>query len=348
VATTRRPYVESASVAPRPLETSTTNGGRRGLMRQPQAKALAAVRVPTTTDTGNAELLGGVACCSMSWSPFSRPRFPHELHRWFDQVAADVAVEYNRLHAEAAADPQRSGHGGESTWLRLLADWLPPAYGVGARKYIVVPETDEQPFETDIVVFNPGYPERLREREEVLAAGVAAAFSVKLRLDAAGLRDAVDRAARLRRGVAFRFGSVRQELNPPFVAGLLAHSHSWRRAEGVVVGHVQRGFSNLDKEYARHPRECLDLLCVSDLASWSTTRGAFAPGAGGGCRRTKWREGFAERGCSARFRTPHVTGYCAPHLSGSWSPIFLLACHTRTQRFDDWLKVSILSGRWIS
>ena len=105
-----------------------------------------------------------VACRSMRSSPFfSRPRPPHELQRWFKQVAADVAVDYETLHAEAVANPQKSGHGGESTWLRLLRDWLPPGYDVAARKYII-PETDQQPFETDIVVFNPGYPERLRER----------------------------------------------------------------------------------------------------------------------------------------------------------------------------------------
>ena len=79
----------------------------------------------------------------------------------------------------AQEDPQRAGHGGEGTWRRFLQDWLPPAYEVGTRKYIV-PEEGEDGFETDLVVFAPAYPKRLRDREEILGAGVAAAFSVKL------------------------------------------------------------------------------------------------------------------------------------------------------------------------
>jgi hypothetical protein len=219
----------------------------------------------------------------MGWPrPVLPPRARQQHHQWFEAVAADVAADYDRLHADAHADPQRSGHGGESTWVRLLADWLPPAYGVAARKYILPETDDEQPFETDIVVFNPGYPERLRTREGVLVGGVAAAFSVKLTLDAAGLRDGVERAARLRRGIAERHGSVRQELGSSLVVGLLAHSHSWSRADSDVARHVATTLSDLDRQLARHPRECLDLLCVSDLATWSTRRLAFAPGEGTG------------------------------------------------------------------
>jgi hypothetical protein len=112
----------------------------------------------------------------------------YEHHRWFDQLAADIASDYQQLHAVARKDAQRAGHGGESTWLRLLNNWLPPTYGVGQRKYILPERDGEEPFETDIVVFNPAYPERLREREEILAGGVAAAFSVKLTLDRRELR----------------------------------------------------------------------------------------------------------------------------------------------------------------
>jgi hypothetical protein len=190
----------------------------------------------------------------MAWPRFVLPpRTPQEHHRWFEEVAADVAADYNRLHSDARADPQRSGHGGESTWERLLKDWLPPAYGVATRKYILPETDDKQPFETDIVVFNAGYPERLRNREEVLVGGVAAAFSVKLTLDAAGLRDGVERAARLRRGIAQRHGTVRQELTSSLVVGLLAHSHSWSRPDSVVARHVAASLSDLDREVARQP-----------------------------------------------------------------------------------------------
>ena len=41
--------------------------------------------------------------------------------------------------------------------------------------------------ETDLVIFHPHYPEKLRTKESVLASGVAAAFSSKRTID----RDAV-------------------------------------------------------------------------------------------------------------------------------------------------------------
>jgi hypothetical protein len=82
---------------------------------------------------------------------------------------------------------------------------------------------------TDLVIFNPGFPRRLRSREDVLAGGVAAAFSVKLTLDPAGLRDACERAARLRRATKTGHGSPRTELLGAFAVGVLAHAHTWTR-----------------------------------------------------------------------------------------------------------------------
>jgi hypothetical protein len=80
-----------------------------------------------------------------------------------------MAEAYDSLREEARQqEVQRSGHGGEETWARLLQAWLPPAYAVGTRKYIV-PEEGDETFETDLVVFNPGYPAPLRERRDVLA-----------------------------------------------------------------------------------------------------------------------------------------------------------------------------------
>jgi hypothetical protein len=99
---------------------------------------------------------------------------------------------------------------------------LPSAYKVVTRKYIL-PEVGSESFETDIVVLNPSYPERLHSREEMLAGGVAAAFSLKLTADAQGIRDAVERAVALRRALQPRMGTPRDEMIGPFPVGLLAH-----------------------------------------------------------------------------------------------------------------------------
>ncbi|RAG86235.1 hypothetical protein DN069_07725 [Streptacidiphilus pinicola] len=184
--------------------------------------------------------------------------------------------DYDRLHLQARTDPQRSGHGGEGTWEQFLSDWLPPHYEVATRKYII-PDDGDDVFETDLVVFRPGYPRALRKRVEVLAAGVAAAFSVKLTLDRDGIRDGIDRAARLRRGSRTTPRHIRGELLGQFPVGLLAHSHAWASPDPGPSNNVTRALVELDSALVQHPREALDFLCVADLGTWSTTRIAFMP-----------------------------------------------------------------------
>jgi hypothetical protein len=198
----------------------------------------------------------------------------HVHHEWLEKVTADIAADYERLRA--GEDPQWAGHGGEETWARLFQDWLPPAYEVGIRKYIVPEEGDEK-FETDLVVFNPAYPERLRSRVDVLAGGVAAAFSVKLTLNVEGLRDGIKRAAKLRRATKARAGTARTELLGAFPVGLLAHSSFWKKPGSKPEENITRAFRKLDGELARHPRESLDFLCVADLNTWGTAKMAWWP-----------------------------------------------------------------------
>lgn len=195
---------------------------------------------------------------------------------WLRKWEREVQEEYSRLHARATSDPQAAGHGGEATWVRLLQEWLPPAYEVGTRKYIV-PEEGSDTFETDIVVFSPGYPQRLREREEVLAGGVAAAFSVKLTLDAEGVRDAVERAVRLKRGTKPRIGHPRGEMVGAFPVGLLAHSHTWKAPASTPRENLAKHLEERDQLEVEHPRESLDLLCVADLCSASRMRLPYMP-----------------------------------------------------------------------
>jgi hypothetical protein len=197
-------------------------------------------------------------------------------HQWLDDFTRSIREDYERLHAEARSDPQRAGHGGEETWARLLREWLPPTYEVATRRYIV-PEEGDETFETDIVVFNPGYPRRLRERRDVLAGGVAAAFSVKLTLDTAGIEDGIRRPALLRRATKKRYGTARSELLGPFAVGLLAHSHDWNRPGSTPLENVSNAAWDLDHALVEHPRESLDILCVADLNTWTRMRMPYMP-----------------------------------------------------------------------
>jgi hypothetical protein len=201
----------------------------------------------------------------------------HVHHDLLSRLTGEIADEYARLHSAALDDPQRAGHGGEMTWARFLEDWLPPGYAVGTRKYIV-PEQGDEAFETDLVVFNRAYPERLHGREEVLVGGVAAAFSVKLTVDAAAIRDAVTRAVALHRATIPRIEAPpRDQVVGSFAVGLLGHSHDWKQPESRPLENVQASLVQLDAELVHHPRESLDFVCVADLNTWWTARMPHLP-----------------------------------------------------------------------
>lgn len=202
----------------------------------------------------------------------------NRLQEWFDKADAEMRASYEENHAKARESKriQQTGHAAEHAWGQLLEDWLPPHYEVAYRKYIL-PEVDSAsytPRETDIVVFRPGYPKALRKKEEVLAAGVAAAFSVKLTLDPAGLKEAVEEAAMIRRHVAPRLGTARQEATPAFRYGVLGHAHKFgAHPRQNVADHYFRA----EMELSRHPRESLDLICVADLGAWEKTTSTYMP-----------------------------------------------------------------------
>jgi hypothetical protein len=261
----------------------------------------------------------------------TRPHGPEPAQaRWFRALGQEIDEDYVRLHQEALLDPQRAGHGGEGTWINVFRHWLPPAYDIVARKYIV-PEIGDNRFETDIVILNPSYPTRLRAHEEILAGGVAAAFSVKLTLDAAGIRDGVERAVELRRALSPRFGTPRDEIAGPFPVGILAHSHAWKAPKSTPKENVLDNLQSLDQELVRHPRESLDYLCVSDLAMWSTSRTPYLPPmalASQSLTEQQAKEGVA------------VTSIMENATDGPFNPLALLIAHLfiRLSCFDNTLR----------
>lgn len=199
----------------------------------------------------------------------------HVHHRWLVEVTAQIQADYDRLHVTAGDDPQRAGHGGEATWADLLRDWLPPAYEVVTRRYIV-PEIGDDCFEMDLVVLSPGYPRAIRGKEEVMAGGVAAAFSARLTVDAEGIADGLDRAVRLRRGLLRRDGSPLSEMVGAFPVGLLAHGHDWTAPGSNPAANVANALE-LGHTRLSHPREMLDYACIANLGTWCTMRAPFLP-----------------------------------------------------------------------
>lgn len=202
----------------------------------------------------------------------------HRLREWMATTDLEIQESYAENHAKAR-DPRRvqqTGHAAERAWGQMLEQWLPPQYEVAYRRYIL-PEIDVDQYqikETDIVVLRPGYPKALRNKEEVLAAGVLAAFSVKLTLDGAGLAEGIEEAANVRRHTAPRLGTPRQELTQPFRYGVLGHSH--RFGQNAAANLLKRHHDE-DMVHASHPRESIDMICVADLGTWAKQTLTWCP-----------------------------------------------------------------------
>lgn len=198
----------------------------------------------------------------------------HAHQEWLKDASADIDRDYKRLYEKAARSgtTQEVGHQNEAIWQTFLSAWLPPQYEVATRKYIVgTADSDWEPFETDIVVFHPGYPRNLREKTQVMAAGVAAAFSTKLTIRPEGLRESARQCASLQRGLITKCGHSRNELWKPYVFGVLAASHAWKSVGSKPAENIGSWLHTNDLEFAAKPAESLDLACIADLGTWAKT-----------------------------------------------------------------------------
>ncbi|SPM35790.1 hypothetical protein MRAB57_3620 [Mycobacterium rhizamassiliense] len=199
---------------------------------------------------------------------------PQEHHQWLADVNRSIVESYEREQemARTSGRTQETGHVVESLWDGVLTDWLPPQYEIGKRKYILLENENGTalPKETDLVVFHPHYPEKLRKKSYVLASGLAAAFSVKRTVDKAAIKEAYEEATTLRRGMKIRDATkVKDYLVPPVFFGLLGESHDWKAPGSNPKENIKSITTEFDRDLVSSPREGLDFLCVADLGAWS-------------------------------------------------------------------------------
>lgn len=212
------------------------------------------------------------------------------MHHWLlSKLSRDLSEGYQRIQDEIRGNPsniQLSGYLAENVWKRLIAQWLPPSYELKARRHIVYEQAVDGAVrspEVDLVLLHPSYPERLQDEQEVLVSGVVVALSVKLTLTPEGLREAIEMAIRLRRGMKVRVGEPIGDLVSPLVTGVLAQSYRGFGSdpEGAVDQILLDAARRLDgsdcsvddadyvsRGLASHPRNELDFVCIADLNCW--------------------------------------------------------------------------------
>jgi hypothetical protein len=155
-----------------------------------------------------------------------------------------------------------------------LSEWLPNTYQVVTKGRIISQEGITSP-QIDVLVLKGAYPKKLLNKKLYLAAGVAAAFECKTTLKASHVSEAVDNCAKIKSLYPGRTGTPYRELHSPLIYGLLAHSHSWKGESSTPDRNIEQKLHETDSLHVSHPRMQLDLLCVADLAAWSSSKVTF-------------------------------------------------------------------------
>jgi Domain of unknown function (DUF6602) len=194
----------------------------------------------------------------------------HDLYDFMQQISGEMSAEYERIEKRATDDPGTAGDQGEENWAELLRGWLPGTYQVVTKGRIISQEGVTSP-QIDVIVLKAAYPKKLLNKKLYLAAGVAAAFECKTTLKKSHISRAVKNCVKIKSLYPNRIGTPYRELHSPIVYGLLAHSHSWKGEKSTPEQNIENALHQADELYLSHPRQQLDLLCVADLAAWTSS-----------------------------------------------------------------------------
>jgi len=198
----------------------------------------------------------------------------HGLYDFMRQISDEMSAEYNRIQMRATEDPGTAGDQGEENWAELLRDWLPLTYEVVTKGRIISQESVTSP-QIDVLVIKGSYLKKLLNKKLYLAAGVAAAFECKTTLNSSHIVKALENCTKIKSLYPERTGTPYKELHSPLVYGLLAHSHAWKGEKSTPEQNIQRKLHEADSLSVFHTRAQLDLLCVADLAAWTSSKMTF-------------------------------------------------------------------------
>ena len=199
---------------------------------------------------------------------------PHDLHDFMLQIQTQMSAEYERISRRATQDPGTAGDEGEENWAALLSNWLPSNFSVVTKGRIIAHDGMASG-QMDVIVLKGTYPKALINKKTYLAAGVAAAFECKNTLRAHHIDEAVRTSVALKGLYPSREGSPYKELHSPIIYGLLAHSHSWTGEHSTPEQNITDKLRESYNAHVQHPRLGLDLICVSDLCTWQSSKYAY-------------------------------------------------------------------------
>src|SRR5690606_36550418 len=193
----------------------------------------------------------------------------NDLIDFMHSLTREMGSEYQRIQKRSIEDAGTAGDQGEENWATVFREWLPADYQVVTKGRLLSEKGVASP-QVDVIVLHPFYPKKLLDKKLYLTAGVAAAFECKNTLKSSHIEKAVQNSHEIRNLVQLKPSTYQEELNSPIIYGLIAHSHSWKNNKSTPIDNILSGLVEADLKYVVHPRECLDFVCVSDLALWSS------------------------------------------------------------------------------
>ncbi len=194
-----------------------------------------------------------------------------DLLHFIKSTTQEMDAEYHRIQSRVKEDPGTAGDQGELNWKQLLENWLPSLFKMVTKGRIISHDGIATP-QIDLLILRPEYPVGLLSKNLYLAEGVLAAFECKITLKREHLRKAFENSVLIKKSVISKSGSLYKEVTSPIIYGLLAHSTSITSKTKSVTALINDRIIKEDYCQISHPREMLDLICIANLATWSSTK----------------------------------------------------------------------------
>lgn len=192
----------------------------------------------------------------------------NDLVDFMNTLTREMGDEYNRIQKRSTEDQGTAGDQGEENWATIFKNWLPPDYHVVTKGRLLSEKGTASP-QVDVIILHPFYPKHLLDKKLYLTAGVAAVFECKNTLKSSHIEKTIQNSIEIRNLINVEPSNYLKELYSPIIYGLVAHSHSWKNDKSDPINNIQSKLLETDNKFTKHPRECLDFICVSDLATWS-------------------------------------------------------------------------------
>ncbi len=193
----------------------------------------------------------------------------NDLIDFMHSLTREMGSEYERIQKRSVEDAGTAGDQGEENWATIIKGWMPADYQVVTKGRLLSAKGVASP-QVDVIILHPFYPKQLLDKKLYLTAGVAAAFECKNTLQSSHIDKALQNSKEIRNLIKLKPATYHEELNSSIIYGLIAHSHSWKGKRSTPLEIIQNNLIEADLKHVTHPRECIDFICVSDLALWSS------------------------------------------------------------------------------